>query len=229
MQHIKTKPLYSTMEFDIRRIRRAEIDNMLKFRNAIFGRISRSQWEAMGCTAIVANRGKRLYGAIPLQYREFKINSRLSIPVVFENAVGVSQEARSIGLGSAMMDFAARSLRASVDALYVYRCGERTAGYRFYRKTHHSDLYYNSILILNKPKGANNNVDVLKVDDIVPLEKTLLSLFNSCYGGFGGYWKREKGYFRNILASHVYKNKDWKFYLRRALRHARRFLQRLNG
>ena len=49
----------------------------------------------------------------------------------------------------------------------------------------------------------------------MPLAKTLLSLFNSCFGCFGGYWKREKGYFRNILASHVYKNKDWKFFLLR--------------
>lgn len=215
MHPIKTKLLYSTMKFNIRRVRPAEIDDMLKFRNAIFGHISHSHWEAMGCTAIVAKKGKRLYGAIPLQYRNFKISARLSIPVVFENAVSVSQEARNIGLGSAMLDFAARSLRTSVDALYVYRGGERTAGYRFYRKTHHGDLYYNSTLILNKPIGENNNVDVLNVDDIVPLEKTLLFLFNSCYGGFGGHWKREKGYFRNILASHVYKNKDWKFFLLR--------------
>ncbi len=215
MQHIKTKPLYRTMEFDIRRVKRAEIDDMLKFRNAIFGHISHSQWEAMGCTAIVAKKGKRLYGAIPLQYRDFKINPRLSIPVVFENAVGVAEKARGIGLGCAMLDFAARSLRASVDALYVYRGGERTAGYRFYRKTHHGDLYYNSTLILNKPIGANNNVDVLSIEEAVPLEKTLLSLFNSCYGRFGGYWKREKGYLRKMFDSHVLKNKDWKFFLLR--------------
>ena len=215
MHLIKNKLLHSTTEFDIRRVRPAEIGDMLKFRNATFGHISPSHWEAMGCTAIVAKKGKKLYGAIPLQYREFKINSGLSIPVVFENSVGVAEKARGIGLGTAMLDFAARSLRTSVDALYVYRGGERTAGYRFYRKTHHGDLYYNSTLILNKPKGENNNVDVLNVDDIVPLEKTLLSLFNSCYAGFGGYWKRQKGYFRRTLASHVYKNKDWKFFLLR--------------
>ena len=212
---IKHKLLNSTREFEIRRVRPAEIDDMLKFRNATFGHLSHSHWEAMGCTAIVAKNGKKLYGAIPLQYRDFKINSGLSIPVVFENAAGVAENARGIGLGSAMLDFAVRSLRTSVDALYVYRSGERTAGYRFYRKTHHGDLYYNSTLILNKPKGENNNVDVLSVEEVVPLEKTLLSLFNSCYRGFGGYRKREKGYFRKIFDSHVYKNKDWKFFLLR--------------
>ena len=215
MHPIKTKLSHSDTKLDIRRVRPAEIDDMLKFRNTIFGHISRSQWEAMGCTAIVAKKAKRLCGAIPLQYRQFKINPRLSIPVVFENAVGVSQGTRNVGLGSAMLDFAARSLRTSVDALCVYRGGERTAGYRFYRKTHHGDLYYFSTLILNKPKGENNNVNVLNVEEAIPLEKTLLSLFNSCYGRFGGYWQREMGHFRKIFDSHVYKNEDWQLYLLR--------------
>ena len=65
---------------------------MLEFRNEIFGFILREQWDAMDCTAVVAKRGRRFFGAIPLQYRELKLNRRVSIPVVFENAVGVAED-----------------------------------------------------------------------------------------------------------------------------------------
>lgn len=201
------------MKFDIRMVRRSEIPEMLKFRNSRFGEIPRSQWEAMGGTAVVAGNGKTICGAISLQYRNFKINGRVSIPVVFENAVGVAKEVRSRGLGSAMLDVAERALRGRVDAFYVYRGDERSPGYRFYRKTNHGDLYYKCNLVLKQPQGENNKVEVLDAAEAVALERNLLPVFANCYGQFGGYWKRDRGYFRQILDSHVYINKDWKLLL----------------
>lgn len=201
--------------YDIRTVRNVEIPDMLKFRNALFGDISREQWEAMGCTAVVARKGGKIHGAIPLQYREFRINSRVSVPVVFENAVGVAEKTRGMGLGSAMLDEAERVLRNRVDALCVYRAGERSPGYRFYRKAHHGDMYYKCTLILHRPKGENNVVDVVKAEEAVALERVLLCGFKKYYGEFGGYWEREKGYFEKILASHVCRNDAWRLFLLR--------------
>lgn len=199
----------------VREVRPREIDDMLKLRNSIFGHISRTCWDAMGCTAVVAKRGKGFCGAIPLRHSNFAINPHVSVPVAFENAVGVAQGARGKGVGTAMLDCAADFMRDRVDALYVYRGEERTPGYRFYRKTGHGDLYYHTTLTLNEPKGRDNNVEVLDVADAVALEKALLALYKSCWGGFGGYWKRSRGYFDKLLATCTGQPRQWKLLLQR--------------
>ena len=51
-------------EYDAR-----EIDELLPFRNAIFGQLSREHWFAMNNTGVVAREGDELAGFIPLQYR----------------------------------------------------------------------------------------------------------------------------------------------------------------
>ena len=201
--------------FTVRMIRRAEIPEMLKFRNAGFGEISRPQWEAMGCTAVLAWKGNKIQGAIPLQFRELMINPRVSVPVVFENAVSVAEKVRSRGLGGAMLDHAERVLRNRIDALCVYRGGESSPGYRFYRKAGHGDLYYICHLSLKHPQGRDNEVDVVSAEEAVGLERQLLGQFKKVYGLHAGYWKREKGYFGTILASHVYTNSDWRLFLLR--------------
>ena len=200
-------------QFDIREVRAAEIGDMLKLRNSMFGPLSRQGWDASGCTAVIAKRGRRIHGAIPLQYRDFVIRPGVSIPVAFENAVGVAEPMRSRGLGSAMIDCAAGFMCRRVDALYVYRGDERSAGYRFYRKTNHGDLYFESPMVLSKPKGLNNDVAVTDVVDAVGLEAELLGLFKRCYGQFGGYRKRDKGYFERVFACQPYRGEDWRLFL----------------
>lgn len=211
MKTTRTKP-----NFALRELQPSEIDEMLKLRNKIFiSQVSREQWDAMGCTAVVAKKGKEFWGMTALQYRDFMITPQISVPVVFENAVGVKKEVRGTGLGTAMLDCAVRFMWNRVDAFLVYRNGERSPAYRFYRKTHHGDLYYENILVLKKPKGNNNKVDVLPADDAVRVEEELLRLFKTCYGAFGGYWKREKGYFKKIVESHVNRNNNWRLLLAR--------------
>ena len=203
---------------EIRMVRRGEIGEMLTFRNAGFWPVSREQWEAMGCVAVVVRKGEKLCGAIPLQFREHMINGRVSVPVVFENAVQVDKKMRSKGIGGAMLDEAERVLRNRIDAFCVYRGGERSDGYRFYRKAQHGDLYYVCWLRLERPKGENNGVEMLQAQEAVALERGLLAEFKRCYGGFGGYWRREKGYFEKILASHVYRSEDWRLFVQRRLK-----------
>lgn len=197
----------------------ADTDRMLKLRNKIFDNITREHWDAMGCIAVVAKHKDKYYGAIPLQYREFMINRRVSIPVVFENAVGVDEGMRGRGIGSAMIECAADLIKDRAYALCVYRGDERSEGYRFYRKTHHSDLYYVSLLKLRakcQTEGLSEyspNVEVYSWDKAIELEAQLLPLFRACYGNFGGYWKREKGFFKRIIKSHVYKNESCRLLL----------------
>ena len=67
-----------------------EVDELLAFRNAIFTHVPLAQWQAMGCTGIVAREGEQLVGFIPLQYRQQRLNARISVPVGYENAGGVA-------------------------------------------------------------------------------------------------------------------------------------------
>jgi predicted acetyltransferase len=194
-------------------LRPADTAQMLKLRNSIFGHISRDHWDAMDCTAAVARRGKKLYGAVPLQRRTFALDGSCSIPVVFENAVGVSKEVRSAGLGTAMIEAADRFMADRVDALFVYRTGERSDGYRFYRKTHHGDLYFADTLTLARPRGRRRGVQVVDWAESAALEKRLLPLFRKCYGRFGGYWQRSAGFYQQIVNSHVYKNDECRLFL----------------
>lgn len=209
-------------ELRIGEMRPADTADVLAMRNSIFGEISRGHWDAMGCTAVLARRreGRRgagkLMGAIPLQFRTLVLRPGASIPVVFENAVGVAEGARGRGIGTAMIEEAARFIRDRADALFVIRGGERSDGYRFYRKTHHGDLLFLDTLTLPKPRGADNDVEVLLWDECAALEKQLLPIFRSCYGRYGDYWHREKGYFAQIVASHVYRNDDCRLLIARA-------------
>jgi GNAT superfamily N-acetyltransferase len=204
-------------ELTIRELKPAEIDRMLVFRNAIFGNLLRDQWDAMNCTAVVATAGpgEEFWGAIPLQYRSFRLNPRVSIPVVFENAVGVSEKARDMGIGTRMLQEAAKFLHDRVDALFVYRGNERSIGYRFYRKTHHGDLYFVDYLQLTEPKGADNDVEVLPPDKTFALEPKLLRIWHAVYGHMGGCWERKPGYFRQVVTSHVYRNDKCRLFLAR--------------
>jgi GNAT superfamily N-acetyltransferase len=211
---MKEKTGYRIQELDP-----ADTNHMLEFRNRIFSTISRDHWEAMGCTAVVAKYRGSIRGAIPLQLRDFMLNPHVCIPVVFENAVGVAEKYRSRGIGTAMLNCAADFIQDRAFALCVYRSGERSDGYRFYRKTDHGDLYYATYLRLPVGSVSRSWSTIAQEVDVYPwnraknLEKELLSIFNACYGSYGGFWKRTEGYFKRVIASHVYKEGVVRLYL----------------
>jgi len=226
---MREKADYSVKELDP-----AETDRMLEFRNRIFDSIPRDHWDSMGCTAVVATLEGRIRGAIPLQFRDFQLNSWAHIPVVFENAVGVEEGYRSRGIGTAMLDCAAEFIQDRAFALCVYRGGERSDGYRFYRKTGHGDLYYATYLRL--PSAAIDpswstlceQVETLPWDAAEKLEEELLSIFAQCYGSYGGFRKRDRGFFKRVISSHVFRKGGAR---RRAAgwRSARLYLVRQDG
>ncbi|MBL7201138.1 MAG: GNAT family N-acetyltransferase [Anaerolineae bacterium] len=192
-----------------------EIGEVLPFRNALFTSVSRAHWEAMNCTAVVAREGDELVGFIPLQYREQCLNARVSIPVVYENAVGVAEGKRGQGIGSQMIEEAARFVSDRADALMVVRGGERSDGYRFYRRTGHGDLMYAHWYRLppevSWPPGDAEGISVLDRERWLALEPDLLALHERQYGRFGGGQLRGPGYWRSILEGHVLRENKWWF------------------
>ncbi len=198
-----------------------ELDEVLPFRNAVFGHVSREHWQAMNCTAVVAREDERLVGFIPLQFREQCLNSHVTIPVVYENAVGVAQEMRGRGIGTQMMDKAAHFISDRVDAMMVVRGGERTDGYRFYRKAGHGDLMYARRYALPMTDGTpctpldvpgKMRVSPVDRDRWLALEPATLSLYHRQYGRFGGGQRRKPGYWRMILDGHVYRDWAWRLF-----------------
>ena len=181
-----------------------EVNEVIPFRNETFGQISQEHWEAMNCTAVVARQDDRLVGFIPLQYREQCLNPQVTIPVVYENAVGVAQDMRGQGIGTAMIEKAARFISDRADALMVIRGGEQSIGYRFYRKTGHSDLVYARRYTLppetRLPLGHTQEIRVLDRQAWAALEPQLLALYQTQYGRFGGGQQRKPGYWTLILA-----------------------------
>jgi hypothetical protein len=141
------------------------------------------------------------------------LNARVSIPVVYENAVGVTEDRRGQGIGTAMMNEAAQFMSDRVDALMVIRGGERTDGYRFYRKSGHSDLMYACWYYLEPevewPAADVRDLSVVDREHWLALEPQLLSLYERQYGRFGGGRRREPGYWSMILDSHVYGARQW--------------------
>ena len=190
-----------------------ELDEVLPFRNAIFGYVSKEHWQAMNCTAVVAREDGRLLGFIPLQYRQQRLNVRTTIPVVYENAVGVAEGMRGQGIGTQMMDEAARFISDRVDAMMVIRSGERSDGYRFYRKTGHGDIMYARHYFLpsevawppaDEGEHDHTGISVLDRERWVSLEPQLLALYERKYGRFGGGQQRAPGYWETILKGHVF-------------------------
>jgi GNAT superfamily N-acetyltransferase len=193
-----------------------EIGELLPFRNATFSPLSLEQWLAMDCTGIVAREGGALVGFIPLQYRQQCLNPQASIPVVYENAVGVAPERRGQGIGTQMMDAGARFMADRVDALFVIRGGERSQGYRFYRKSGHSDLVYACWYYLEPEvswsiPGVSDEagISLLQREEWLALEPQLLALYHSQYGRYGGGRLRAPGYWAAVLDGHVFAGRKW--------------------
>jgi GNAT superfamily N-acetyltransferase len=191
-----------------------EVDEVIPFRNEIFGYISRDQWEAMGCTAVTAREDDgRLVGFIPLQFRRQCLNDRVTIPVVYENAVGVAEDKRGQGIGTQMMDVAAEFIADRADAMFVIRGWEQSIAYRFYRRAGHGDLMYArtySAPLCGYTGGDASGLLVLDPEEWIALEPQLLSLYAKKYGRYGGGRLREPGYWSAILAAHVYRERDWR-------------------
>ena len=202
-------------ELDIHELRQDELSDGLRFRSQIFGQVDEAHWRAMNCTGVVALSRNEFVGFIPLQYRQQLLNSEVHIPVVYENAVGVAQDLRGRGIGTKMMAEGGRLVADRAAAMMVIRGGERSDGYRFYRKTGHGDLAY----ARTYERAAGDGVDrapspqgitVQTREQWLGRERELLALYRVEFGMYGGARKREAGYWRSILDGHVFRARKWR-------------------
>ena len=164
------------------------------------------QWvEKEDFTASLAIVGDKVVGAIPLHKRDFQIARQTFIKAAFEHAVSVSEEMRGQGIGTNMVKCAKEFLRDDCNAMMVYRGDERSAAYRFYRKSGHYDLQYTREFILKEPRAyEDKDIQHKSVEDISKMEESLLTLFNSTYENYGGFPARYEGFWSKALCSKSY-------------------------
>ena len=188
-------------ELEFREGSPGEYGRIIAFTSRMFGHVNRQVWEACRTRVGVALHGDEIFGAIPFSIRRFKIRPDVSVPVAFEYAVGVREDVRDCGIGTRIMDAAAGFLADRCDAMMVYRGGERTPGYRFYRKSGHSDVRWVRQLALDPPGAGEGSVEVRPIGHAVKIERELLPLFQRTYGRYAGYPVRRRGYWRRAIAS----------------------------
>jgi len=195
------------LEVEAREIRPDEIDEMLALRNRIFPHLSREGWEKQEGTCAVALIDGKIVGAIPLAYRDFLIRPDVVLRAAFEHAVGVREDLRDRGIGSAMLNAAKEFLKGKVDVLMVYRGAETSIGYNFYAKNLHYDMTYIVPWSLPEPALASHgggDCRVTDIDEFLNREEEVLEVFQSAYGGTAGFPRRRSGYYREILFGMIY-------------------------
>ena len=217
MYHISSVMVDSLIMIDIHELKTDELETALTFRNSMFTSVSLDHWRDMNCTAVVAWEDGEMIGCIPLQFRRQKIMHNVSIPVVYENAVGVAADRRSRGIGTKMIDEAADFIRNRADALMVVRGGEQSDGYRFYRKSGHSDLMYVSSFTKEPesplPAPGSCAIEKIEVEKWIEREPQLLGFYESMFGRYGGGRARGRGYWNTIFTSHVFRKQGWELYI----------------
>jgi len=176
----------------------------LTIRNAIFPPISLEDWlKTTTMSGVLAYLDDEVVGCIPMDRREMLLAPGVTIPVVFENAVGTRDDMRSKGIGSAMIRAARRYLGDRVDALMVYRGAERSPGYRFYVKSGHHDMLYLRTVRWEPAAGGEGGA-AGGLDEIAADAEAIHQVFSATYAGYAGFAPRHVGYQRRQLDHQIY-------------------------
>ncbi len=180
--------------------------DVLAVRNPIFGPLSEEDWDRYcpRMTAGMAYLDGEVAGAIPLDQRDFLLAPQLSVPVAFENAVGVKEEYRSRGIGGAIIEAAREFMADRCDLLMVYRGAERTAGYRFYHKSGHRYLLYLAQVRWDPPSGLSSDAQRVDIEMLHNHQDEILRVYNSTYSSSGGHAPRRRGYWREALDGQIF-------------------------
>ncbi|MEW6355483.1 MAG: GNAT family N-acetyltransferase [Planctomycetota bacterium] len=184
----------------------ADVPEMTRVRNSVFKAhpLKPEDWNEDE-TCALAFEDDRMVGAIPLDMREFLIAPGVPIRTAFENSVGVLDGMRGKGLGTGMIECAAEFLKPDCHALFVYRGGETSAAYHFYKKTGHVDLHFTRNFVLSSPPSlAEGRIVLEEMSKCLDHEDQLLKLFNASYPGMAGFWKREIGFWPLALDCHIF-------------------------
>jgi len=199
-------PSSSPDQVTVREYRPEDAGDLLKVRNAIFPPLTLEQWLATAerFTASLAYLGDEPVGAIPFEIRDFLVAPGKVVKVAQENAVGVREDMRSLGLGTRMIEAAAEFLAERCDLLTVYRGAERSRGYKFYERSGHDDLIFIRSANWASPSGDLGECAVLDLAALDAEGPELLRVFEARYGNAGGFPPRREDYWGPQLRSHIY-------------------------
>ena len=195
-------------EITYREMMPADLDAALAVRNEVFPDtpIVAADWQRDGMLASIALLGDDVIGAIPLAVRDLVIAPGVVIAAPFENSVGTREAYRSRGVGAGMITAALDFMHDRADGLFVYRGGERTAGYRFYQRSGHHVLLAVRAHRLESP--ITHPAAVVRVTEgaeaVAAAGERMLPLFASTYGGLGGFPKRTARSCSRALASCIF-------------------------
>jgi len=189
-----------------REYRPEDTADVLEVRNPIFGPLSEEAWDRYcpRMTAGMAYLDGEVVGAIPLEQRDFLLAPQVSVPVAFEHAVGVKEEYRSRGIGTAIIEAAREFMADHCDLLMVYRGAERSAGYRFYHKSGHRDLLYLAQVRWDPPSGLSSDAARVDIEVLHNHQDEILRTYNSTYSSCGGHAPRRHGYWREALDGQIF-------------------------
>jgi ribosomal protein S18 acetylase RimI-like enzyme len=198
-----------------REYRAEDRESLVKLHNTAFPPVTLEywqEWDKQDVTASVALIGDEVVGCVPFHIRDFVVRPGVTVRAAFEYSVCVRENLRSRGIGSRLMDCAAKFLRGRADVMMVYRGGELSRGYRYYERNHHYDVVYirpwRWQIPVAKPRSPDFSWDQrMQAHDIGAMyrrEPEVIEVFNSCHGQFGGYPLRRPGHYQ--MMSH---NANW--------------------
>lgn len=183
----------------------ADLDDMLEVRNRIFPPVSRDDWlRHPSQTASMAYLDGVPIGAIPLDQRQFLVAPDTPISAAFEHAVGVREDFRSRGIGTAMIDAAREFLGDRCECLMVYRGAERSTGYNFYLKSGHRDLVYMRSLAWEGGEATAGDTCFGDRDEIIASQEHLLRVYQAAFADYGGFPPRHVGYWERALSDMIF-------------------------
>jgi GNAT superfamily N-acetyltransferase len=198
-------------------------ESLVKLHNTAFPPVTVEywqEWDKQDITASVALMGDEVVGCVPFHIREFVVRPGVTVRAAFEYSVCVREDLRSSGIGSQLMECAAKFLRGRADVMMVYRGGELSRGYRYYARNHHYDVVYIRPCRWQTPATKpSRHVGAHDIAEMYRREPEVIEVFNSCHGQFGGYPLRRSGHYRMMpyMMSH---NANWE-----EVKHDWRFLE----
>lgn len=191
-------------EIEIREFRPDDIESFHALHDAVFPPVpfeEMRRWMARDdVTAGVAVQDGRIVGEIPLHIRRFVLRPGVSVRVAFEHSVCVDESMRGEGIGTRIQDAMKQFMRERVEALTVYRGGERTPAYNHYEKNGLTDCCYVRLWRHDAPGAvAAPAGELLPAEAILEREEQLAATFRSAYEHAGGYQDRLPGFYQTAF------------------------------
>ncbi len=202
---------------EYREYRQEDRESLVELHNKAFPPVTLEywiEWDKQDVTASVALMGDEVVGCVPFHIRDFVVRPGIAIKAAFEYSVCVREDLRSKGIGSQLMDCAARFLKGRAHVMMVYRGGELSRGYQYYARNNHYDMVYVRRWTWESPDAKpSEHVKIHNVDEMYRREAEVIEVFDSCYGKFGGYPLRSPGHYEMMLHNANWEEvkHDWRF------------------